>query len=310
MLFSLLINLNPIWNIIFIARGHAGCRRVRNEPTTSLLMTEMSQFKSSQLRKQYANTFCKSPLLCAYPPHVYAASAKHLGFSAVSISKRLLIMRRPLPISGTVLGFKVASQYTKGVFDKLLTLRNENISLYLRRFRLPQTINDGLTNFLWRGYEYEFLSPYIMAYQANNNAMNLAICLGFQIWYALYPNIMLALPYYDFSDILSPDKVLYIKNEISSWSQQMIDNKIDICENIRYWFTQPAALGMFEPASSSSSPEGVLNDTGIREPPGVESNHKVVLRRLVIACIATLILSSVSYTTVCGTELSKQILEG
>lgn len=212
-------------------------------------------------------------------------------------------MRRPLPISGTVLGLQVASQYTRGVLEKVLT---KNSSLIRRPLRLPQTINEGLKIFLWRGYEYECLSPYIMAFQANNNAMNLAICLGFQVWYTLLPNIMLALPYYDYNEILNPDKVFYIKNKISSWTPQMIESTINLCEYIRYWFTQPAAGGMIETASSS----GVgLNETGTHEPV-VGSNQKIVLRRLLIACIATCILSSVSYTTVCGTELCQQILEG
>lgn len=73
----------------------------------------MSLCKSLQLRERYANNFSKSPLLCAIPPHLYPASAKDLAFSAVSISKRLLVMRRPLPISGTVLELLAASQYTR-----------------------------------------------------------------------------------------------------------------------------------------------------------------------------------------------------
>lgn len=79
----------------------------------------------------------------------------------------------------------------------------------------------------------------------------------------------------------------------------MIESTIELCEYLRYWFTQPAAGGMIETASSS----GVgLNETGTHEPVVVVgSNHKIVLRRLVIACISTCILSGISYTTVCGT---------
>lgn len=116
-----------------------------------------------------------------------------------------------------------------------------------------------------------------------------------------------AIPYY--GEILNPDKIFDIKDNISSWSswsQKRIETTIELCESVRYWFTQPVAGGMFETASSS----GVeLNESETQEPV-VGVNHKVVLKRLVIACIATCILSSVNYTTVCGAELSKHILEG
>ena len=41
-----------------------------------------------------------------------------------------------------------------------------------------------------------------------------------------------------------------------------------------------------------------------------EESHKVVLQNLVIACLAVCILSTVSYTTVNGTELCQQFMEG
>ena len=42
--------------------------------------------------------------------------------------------------------------------------------------------------------------------------MNYAICLGFQIWYALMPSLMLVLGYYH--QIFKPEVVKYIKDTI------------------------------------------------------------------------------------------------
>lgn len=111
-------NIDLIYNFFFIARGLAGSRRVRPEPTASLLMSQMSQYKILQVRSWYSKHFSTSPMLCAYPPIFYPGSAQYLAFSVVSISRRLLVMRRPLPIFGTI----VANKYREGVYAKLLTL--------------------------------------------------------------------------------------------------------------------------------------------------------------------------------------------
>lgn len=58
-------------------------------------------------------------------------------------------------------------------------------------------------------------------------------------------------------------------------------------------------------------------DTGGAEAMGYDVPRRVdevprnlVLKKLVIACLAVCLLSTISYTTVCGTELSKQFWKG
>lgn len=108
-------NIDILYDFILIARGHTGSRRVSPEPTGSLLMSYMSQYKILQVRSWYSKHFSTSPMLCAYPPIFYPASAQYLALSAVSISRRLLVMRRPLPILGTI----VANKYLSGVFKHI-----------------------------------------------------------------------------------------------------------------------------------------------------------------------------------------------
>jgi len=113
------------------------------------------------------------------PYYIPPSSAHYLAFRLVSISNRLLVMRRSLPILGTI----VSTKYRKGILSILLKknerLRNNS------NFRVQQSINEAFSNFIWRGHEYERISFYLNAVKENNETMNYAICLGFPIWYAL-----------------------------------------------------------------------------------------------------------------------------
>lgn len=321
-------NIDILSNFLFIARGHAGSRRVSPEPTGSLLMSNMSQYKILQVRSWYSKHFSTSPMLCAYHPIFYPASAQYLAFCVVSISRRLLVMRRPLPILGTI----VANKYRDGIYAKLLTLIDKNIisqrtiqfmdkkedemgiekripELLRKRINLNngahQSINQGFSNFIWRGYEYEMVSHYLDVITANTAAMNFAICLGFQIWYSLMPSLMLTIGYYDFHLILSPEAVKSFKDTTREWSPQTIKLAAELCENLNQSLMQAAGSTLETGGASAES-----NETGTLEIRGGEETHKVVLRKLVIACLAVCILSTVSYITVSGTELCLQFREG
>ena len=43
--------------------------------------------------------------------------------------------------------------------------------------------------------------------------MNLATCLGFQLWYYIIPSLMLSVDLYEITDLISPRWVQDIKNE-------------------------------------------------------------------------------------------------
>lgn len=314
-------NIDIISNLLFIARGHAGSRRITPFPTSSQLMTEMCQFRSNILHERSRNSnFSTSPILCSYPPIFYAASAQYLASRVVSISRQKLVMRRPLPILSTI----ICNRYICGIYDKIL---QSQISTLIRRrllnleylierniyerlgTRRYQSINEGLSNFLWRGYEYEAISKYISALTANVESMNFAICLGFQIWYSHIPSLLLSLGINNLNQILTPEVVNHSISCTREWTSDMIYQSIQVFENLFQTYMQGGSIECCMGESDAESNETVTFDPlGIRDVEVVEhSMHKYQLLKLVTACLTVCMLNAVIYTTVCGSELCHNI---
>lgn len=210
-----------------------------------------------------------------------------------------------------ILGTIVANKYRDGIFFKQLTL-NENRRLqriYVDRpvrLHAYQSINEGFSNFIWRGYEYERISYFLEAVKANTEAMNYSICLGFTIWYSLMPTLLLGFVHYNYLEILCPDNLRGFKEATRGWSTWTIQGTTDmafqICSNLYNEHINSSTID-----TGGASAEAIAYDVPHRVD---EVPRNLVLKKLVIACIAVCLLSSISYTTVCGTELSKQFLEG
>ena len=139
--------IDLLYSLIWIARGNAGSRQLTpfSSPTASLLMTEMSLYKIKAVRSFYSQYFSTSPMLCSYPPQFDYASAQYLAFCAESISSRLLVMRRPLPLLSRIL----SNNYLSGTYEKLV----------FRTFRFAQ---------------------YLEIVKANTTFINYSICIGFR----------------------------------------------------------------------------------------------------------------------------------
>lgn len=194
---------------------------------------------------------------------------------------------------------KIRKEHERGIEKRIPELLR-------KRLLAHQSINQGFSNFIWRGYEYEMVSHYLSVITANTAAMNLSICLGFQIWYSLMPSLMLTIGYYDFHFILSPEAVKSFKDATREWSPQTIKLTAELCENLNQSLMQTAGSTLDTGGTSAES--GTFDPLEIRG--GEESHNKAVLRKLVITCLAVCILSTVSYITVSGTELCQQFMEG
>ncbi|CAK9153736.1 unnamed protein product [Ilex paraguariensis] len=136
------------------------------------------------------------------------------------------------------------------------------------------------------GYEYEAIRHYIDVLTANTAAMNQAICLGFQIWIA-HEN--------------GPPQTIKLAEEL--------------CEDLSHSLMHAAGSTLKTGGASTSGcgTSAESNETGTFDPLGIrarEETHKLVLRKLVISCLAVFLLSIVSYITVGGTELCLQFMEG
>lgn len=77
-----------------------------------------------------------------------------------------------------ILGTIIANKYRDGIFFKLITL-NERYELQVEdrtintvRLGTFQSINEGFSNFIWRGHEYSSISYFLDAVRANTDAMN------------------------------------------------------------------------------------------------------------------------------------------
>lgn len=110
---------------------------VVNDVFSSPLLTFMSQYNVSS---RHSHLFSTSPILTSYPPCVYGASAHYLAMCAQSISKRLLVMRRPLPLLATI----SSNKYSSGLFSKLIRSGPERMIPDRLRNLVKQSLNNML----------------------------------------------------------------------------------------------------------------------------------------------------------------------
>ncbi|GKV52987.1 hypothetical protein SLEP1_g59537 [Rubroshorea leprosula] len=116
---------------------------------------------------------------------------------------------------------------------------------------------------------------------------------------------MISLGCYDIYDILSPEVV----NSTRNWSASMIQMATELCTNSMNVIMQDTGRTLQTDGDITlgvgTSPEtGPFDPLGIREEEKeirVGGIHKVVLIKVVSVCLATCLLSTISYTTVCGT---------
>lgn len=144
-------------------------------PIASELLSSMNL---SQMREMKTNSFCLIPILTTYPTILYAGSAHHLAFCAHSVSNRLIIMSKPLPLLARRLA---CTNYSSGVFSILERTMPSlgSVPATLVQWVRKCVINEeNLSTYRGASMIHKMVSIYI----EKINAMNLAICLGFKIW--------------------------------------------------------------------------------------------------------------------------------
>jgi hypothetical protein len=232
-----------------------------------------------------------------------------------------------------MLGTFVDNKYITVIYDKIfkLTDRVKEYKMGLEslieeeglreRLRVHRRIDEGVSNIIWRGEKYERVSHYLSVVIANTNAINFSICLGFHVWYSLLPSLMIALVSNDINEILSPEVLKSFKDSTRGWSAPMIKIAAEICEDIKKIIMLETG-GTLQTGGACTSGVGTSPETGTFDPLRLlgdetqgpqsvgEKTDKVVLRNLVIACLALCLLNTVSYNTVCVTELCNEFYEG
>lgn len=237
-------------------------------PTGSPVITF---FQMKEIQGKFKSFCSKSPILAAIPPSFYPASARYLASTAVSISKRLFVVRRPLPILERV----VAGSYLHGILEKLLFLK------YSKR-----KIIDITLHFFSR---IRFEEYYPSANRLDNVKIEETIRMpgivrhGYSLWYTLIPVFITAIGgFKTYSEIiLNPDVLDAIKSSIIEWSELNIIQASDMFERIIDYIN------------------GVEN----RNPDMTELDKlrieasKNIISRLVIASLTVCVLLSASYFT-------------
>jgi len=87
----------------------------------------------------------------------------------------------------------------------------------------------------------------------------------------------------------------------------------ELCDSFKKTIMQePGGSRLINAGSStSSSVAGASTETeSLSEVELVETTHKRILKKLMIACLTLCLISSITYTTACGTELCNQFMEG
>ena len=278
----------------------------------------MKRFTNQRMKVLYKDTWCLQKVQRAFQ-----GSTPEGLLELVKMNySRLFVLTGPGKLSSRVedRDFRVKPVVKKQIQEFLQKPRADlEKTIELRNQKAHQSINQGLSNFIWRGYKYEAIRHYIDVLNANTAAMNLAICLGFQIWYSLMPSLMLTMSYFDFDFLLRPDAVKSFKHATREWSPQLIKLTTELCESINQSFMHATGSTLETGGASTFKCEwcgtsAESNETGIFDPMGIiareESSQKVLLRKLVITCLAVCLLSTVSYITVGGTELCLQFMEG
>lgn len=281
-----------ISNIIFNSRMDTA--RIRNFfPTGSPVMREMTLLQMQKIQERALEEFfSKSPILTHIPPLSYFASARYLASTAVSISRDLFVVRRPLPclerIAQTIYSRKVVDRFRtseynlRGVIDKLLIFkypeRLHDITVKISdRINLLQKRYDPFSNFL------DMVKDDIL-FKADfeKSLMSGVVRQGYSIWHTLIPVLITNIGVFKtHSEILHPDVLHSIKECLLAWSDLSIIRVSDVFDQIYGYIIRV----------ESTAPDVTESDKIMMEA------SKIVISRLVIASLTVCILLSASYLT-------------
>lgn len=254
-MYNLINNAIFLKSFLFIMSGQSGSRRVSLPPALSFTMQMVSELTSTRVQLFKKTLFSSMPLLVAYPPIFYPASVSHLSFSAVSISKKLFVLRRPLPLLGRIAAYNQVA----GIYTKLL-----------------------VGNPMKRITENQVIYKYGVGVTTPCDAIIFCLCIGFSMWYAMLPNTLLTMPSYNSYDVLlNPDVMETIRRITSTMSDDIA----------RLFLGVFSDLSMIM-SSDGASP--VMTSTGINADSQAEScshfdplrvTHREMLTKLIFSCL-------------------------
>ena len=117
------------------------------------------------------------------------------------------------------------------------------------------------------------------------------------------PTLLLGFVHYDYPQFLCPENLRFFKESTRDWSTWMIQGTTDMAIKLcGILYNEQINSSTLDTGGASAEAMGYDVSRRVDEVP-------LMLKKLVIAGLAVCLLSTISYTSVCGTELSKQFLE-
>ena len=161
----------------------------------------------------------------------------------------------------------------------------------------------NFNNILLKGYHKEFINPFLSELIRNNDAMNQSICLGFSIWYALTPKLMLYL-WVKNSDCLSTEIFSHINHYVDTCVDLNLRERVpNLVGNIYYKLMGGESLEPCKNEVNLCISVETFDPLGLGEEKIRSFSHKYALKRVIMICIYLCVLSTVTYSSVCRTDL-------
>lgn len=115
------------------------------------------------------------------------------------------------------------------------------------------------------------------------------------------PTLLLGFVHYDYSQLLSPSTVGFFKKTTQYWSDWMIEYSTENAIKLGLLINNETLDDL------NSADINILDSINDDE---LTHGRNLVLKKLMIACLTLCLLSAITYTGACGTELSNQFLTG
>lgn len=264
---------------------YAGYRTNYGLPLASPLMMRMCRYRLECAQYWLRNSFYeKSTLIYKCPTLLYTGSVQALVYRLVRITREYILFRKPLPFR----------RFIRGIYNKLLSSNLSRIGLLkllgkepvgLKAIIMESTYRVVAPGYVIRNvsshYKREYMVTFLMFCCQH---LNLALCIGFSIWYANLPSVLLETSSY---------KELLFSPEILNVADRLINDWYEHIRNIFCgWYDHTYAAGR-EPMDtfsiSSSAEQGLVRESQVGQSFDPLGLNKVEtpegLKLLVFGCI-------------------------
>lgn len=218
-----------------------------------------------------------------YISHLYTGSVQALVYRLVTINREYILFRKPLPLNIPLNRVLLSSNLSRMEFVKFLEKFPVGLKAIIMDSSYKEVAPGYVTLDVNSGFHYnqEYMVTFLMFCCQH---LNLALCIGFSIWYANLPSVLLETSSY---------KELLFSPEILNVADRIINDWYEHIRNIFYgWYDHTYAAGrdpMDTFSISSSAEQGLVRESQVGQSFDPLGLNKVEipegLKLLVFGCI-------------------------